>query len=348
MRRTVVSRRRSRGLNLVELLVALSLSVLLLAGVGTIFSSSRSTYVTNDALARIEENGRFALDAIAQDVRGAGYVGCNKNAVKHNMLNGGTTAGSLWNFGEGVRAFDAQSGGTWSPTLDTAHAPQPVSGSDALILHVPRPANPMLRLTSAMASPTDVINVRTYPPGHNGVFHDNQILMISNCESATIFEISDYDPQAGTIAHEADADGTATSPGNSSGSLQWPYDANSSVIAVQSVVYYVRLFDGVPTLYRRIDNGVPQPLAENIEMMQLRVGYDSNADRIADDNVVPSASTTHDRVVSVTIALLVRSPEPYGEAVSRTYQVLDTPVTINDRYMRKVFTTTALVRNIAR
>lgn len=347
MRRTFVSRRRSRGLNLVELLVAISLSVLLLAGVGTIFASSRSTYATNEALARIEENGRFALDAIAQDVRGAGYVGCNKNAVKHNVLNGGNTAGSLWNFGEGVRAFDAQSGAAWIPTLDTAHAPEPVSGSDALILHVPRPANPKLQLTAPMTSPTDVINVRTYPSGHQGVFHDNQILMISNCESSTVFEVTNYDPQAGTIEH-AETSGTETSPGNSSDSLEWPYDANSSVIAVQSVVYYVRLFDGVPTLYRRIDNAAPQPLAENVEMMQLRVGYDSNADRIADDNVIPSAATTHDRVVSVTVALLVRGPEPYGEAASRTYTVLDTPVTYDDQYMRKVFTTTALVRNTAR
>lgn len=348
MRRTFVSLHRSHGLNLVELLVAISLSVLLLAGVGTIFSSSRSTYATNEGLARIEENGRFALDSIAQDVRGAGYVGCNKNAVKYNVLNGGNTAGSLWNFGEGVRAFDAQSGAAWAPTLDTAQVPQPLSGSDVLILHVPRPANPMLRLTGAMASPTDVINVRTYPTGHQGVFHNNQILMISNCESSTVFEVTDYDPQAGTIQHGEDADGTATSPGNSTDSLQWPYDANSSVVAVQSVVYYVREFDGVPTLYRRIDNGAPQPLAENVEMMQLRVGYDSNADRVADDNVVPSTATTHDRIVSVSIALLVRAPEPYGAAASRTYTVLDTPVTYNDRYMRKVFTTTALVRNTAR
>lgn len=62
-----------RGLSIIELLVALALSMLLLTGVLQVFLSTRQTIATTDATARIQENGRFALGFIAQSARQAGY-----------------------------------------------------------------------------------------------------------------------------------------------------------------------------------------------------------------------------------------------------------------------------------
>ena len=62
------------GLSIVELLVALALGLLLMTGVIQVFLSSRQTYAANEAMGRMQENGRFALDFIARSARQAGYV----------------------------------------------------------------------------------------------------------------------------------------------------------------------------------------------------------------------------------------------------------------------------------
>lgn len=62
------------GLSIVELLVALVISLLLMTGVVQVFLASKQTYASNEAASRLQENGRFALEFIAQSARHAGYV----------------------------------------------------------------------------------------------------------------------------------------------------------------------------------------------------------------------------------------------------------------------------------
>lgn len=65
---------KQRGLSIVELLVAVVISMLLMTGVVQVFLSSKQTYASNEAASRLQENGRFALEFIAQSARHAGYV----------------------------------------------------------------------------------------------------------------------------------------------------------------------------------------------------------------------------------------------------------------------------------
>lgn len=69
------------GLSIVELLVALLISLLLMTGVVQVFMASRQTYATNEAASRLQENGRFALEFIAQSARHAGYVEAANSTV---------------------------------------------------------------------------------------------------------------------------------------------------------------------------------------------------------------------------------------------------------------------------
>ena len=68
---------RNRGFSLVELMVALVITLILLAGIGQIFLSSKKSFVIQDSLGRMQENGRYAMETLAQDVRRAGYWGGN-------------------------------------------------------------------------------------------------------------------------------------------------------------------------------------------------------------------------------------------------------------------------------
>ncbi|MEW5769537.1 MAG: PilW family protein [Pseudomonadota bacterium] len=65
--------KRQLGLSLIELLVAMTLTLLLALGIGTIYTGSSQTFRSQEDHARIQEAGRFALDVIGRSVRQAGY-----------------------------------------------------------------------------------------------------------------------------------------------------------------------------------------------------------------------------------------------------------------------------------
>ena len=74
--------RPERGFSIVELMIALLLGLILLGGVIQVFLSSRQTYNANEAMSRMQENGRFALEFIARSARLAGYTGPEFTSTK--------------------------------------------------------------------------------------------------------------------------------------------------------------------------------------------------------------------------------------------------------------------------
>ena len=68
--------KNQRGFTLIELMVALGLGVFITAGLLQAYISSKQLSEMEKALSRIQETGRFAMDAIVKDVRMAGYQGC--------------------------------------------------------------------------------------------------------------------------------------------------------------------------------------------------------------------------------------------------------------------------------
>lgn len=74
MNRTRLLRKAQTGLSLVELMVGLALGLVLMVGVLQVFLASRQTYASNEAMSRLQENGRFALELIAANIRLAGYT----------------------------------------------------------------------------------------------------------------------------------------------------------------------------------------------------------------------------------------------------------------------------------
>ena len=67
----------ARGFSLLELMIALALGLLLSAGILTLFSSTSQTNKLQNGLARLQENGRFAVTRMEGDLRMAGGQFCN-------------------------------------------------------------------------------------------------------------------------------------------------------------------------------------------------------------------------------------------------------------------------------
>lgn len=66
-------RKRIHGFTLVELLLAMAISIFLIGGVVLIQTSSRAASIEAERLSRIQENIRFTSDLLVRDIRNAGF-----------------------------------------------------------------------------------------------------------------------------------------------------------------------------------------------------------------------------------------------------------------------------------
>ncbi|EJN26614.1 prepilin-type N-terminal cleavage/methylation domain-containing protein [Pseudomonas sp. GM79] len=68
--------RTSRGFGLIELLIALALSLVVILGVAQIFIAAKNTYISQNTAAGMQEDARFVLSKMIQEIRMVGMFGC--------------------------------------------------------------------------------------------------------------------------------------------------------------------------------------------------------------------------------------------------------------------------------
>ncbi|QHC97763.1 pilus assembly protein PilW [Pseudomonas sp. R84] len=69
-------KRHQRGFGLIELLIALALGLIVVLGVVQIFIAAKNTYVSQNSAAAIQEDARFVLSKMIQEIRMVGMFGC--------------------------------------------------------------------------------------------------------------------------------------------------------------------------------------------------------------------------------------------------------------------------------
>jgi type IV pilus assembly protein PilW len=373
--KVIVANSRMRGFSLVELMVAVTVSSLLLVGVVALFASSRASYETTERLSRIQENGRFALDQLATDIRSSGYQSCARGTTPSRMSDYSisTVVGNpavtdppdiRWNFAVPVQGYDSVGANTWAPVLVGGELNPPAnSAGDILVLRIPRREVRALEVRTNQATGADPLQVYDVPSMRLAA---GDIASVADCEARAFFQVTGYNPGTGEIAH---AVGSQT-PGNWRDTLVHPFKKGAIVVPVVTTIYYL-----APTprndgdnetrnmsLYRKTAGAaLSDEIAQDIDRMEIQYGVDDGigTGNIAGDGRVDRYVTANDvggrweRVLTVQIALLARAPEEYGnDRDSVTYTLLTNPAGVavtagpfNDRTQRKVFTATLAVRN---
>lgn len=74
------ARARQRGVSLIELMVALVISLVLIAGAIQVYVYSRQNYDVNESVSRLQETARYALSVLEPDIRMANSWGLVKGA----------------------------------------------------------------------------------------------------------------------------------------------------------------------------------------------------------------------------------------------------------------------------
>ena len=180
---------RQSGLSLVEIMVALAVGVVLLTGVIQIYASTKSTYRMQDSLARLQENGRFALSFLTRDVRMAGYHGCTNFGPITNTLN---NPGSLqYDFSVGLTGFNDV--GASPPALLSGAGIVPIAGSDVVVVR--RNSDEPVRVVKNNSSAQLFVETLSQVPGGCADGTDKvsglcatDILMVSDCIKSRVFQ----------------------------------------------------------------------------------------------------------------------------------------------------------------
>ena len=140
-----------------------------------------------------------------------------------------------------------------------------------------------------------------------------------------------------TIAHS-----NSSNTGNRIG----VYGSDAFVMRMNQYSYFIGTNPaGNPALYRVGLSGNAEELVENVQDLQFRYGLDTNADGAVDSYSATPGNWT--QVVSVTVSLLMRSPDnslSTSHSPSRSTTV-PLPPTGTDRRLYQVYSATVGVRN---
>ncbi|NGP54796.1 PilW family protein [Thioalkalivibrio sp. XN8] len=304
---------RQQGLTLVEILVAILISLILIAGVIQIFVGTRQTYRFQDALARVQENGRFAAETISRDVRLAGFVGC-------------TTLISVTPNPVPPLAVD-YTRDTYIAAVPTGGAPATQApGTDSLTLRMLEPAT--MRLNVDMLNPGDVVTV---PANLQGV-QVGDVVGVADCNNVDLFTVN-------AVAGAGPVTVTPNAP------LRVAYVTGAELSRYREVTYFVAPgASGDLALWRR-DDGVDTELVDGVEDLWVRYGEDLDNDGAPDAYVDAGAVIDWSRIRSVRIALLLVSNEDNVTGGPQPVDFRGAAVAPADGRYRQVLTTTIGLRN---
>jgi type IV pilus assembly protein PilW len=360
--------RGARGFSIIELMVAVTLALIVTAGVMAAFLGSRSSFMTTSGTAAVSDNGRFALDFLQTAVRNAGYMACNTTHSQLSLLNAGPSA-VYYNYGQPLGGYEANntvsnaftlteppvapdaSTGDWLASsgpawpgggLDAALSGKVIKNSDVLVvystLRTNQPPAIVTNITNG-ASSFQVLNAYNLANG--------QLAVIADCAKSMVFQIS-------TVAGTTVSFATSGTPGNTASSFPVSFQVGAQVTPVDTTVYYIgKGADGDGALFSYDLNATSaftaSELVSDIENMQVLYGVDTTGTQTVSEYIPAQSVVDFNSVMSVKIAVLAASqpgavPKP---TVAPTYTLLGNTVTAPiDTRSRQVFEITVSTRNM--
>lgn len=331
-RQRASSRRRQRGMTLVEWMVSITIGLILVAGLLLLFAQQSSTQVELEKSSRQIENGRYAMQLLREDIQLAGYYG--------ELSSAGAPPGTL-----------PDPCATAVADLSAA-MPFAVQGYDALTADFS---------TNFAACPASFKSADNHVPG-------TDILVVRHAD----VDILPGSPVAGQVYLQTGLNASKTLLQSVlAAAADTTLDTSVfNLIKMDGTVaplrkYLVHIYYISPcsvaasgTCASSDDGGVPVPtlkrleltaagftttsLVEGVENMQIDYGFDAAAGDGAPDSYAKDAAAVADwaDLVALRIHLLARNNERsagYTDSKTYTLGLAGTTAATNDAFKRHVF-----------
>ena len=344
---------RQSGLSIIEVIVALALSLIITLGLTQIFTSNSQSFRVSEASARIQETGRLATSIIGREIRNSSYWGClGSQGVRDGRLNSilndtGFDVGAL------LRGLDAEDN-------------QGAGNSDVLYLGGVN-GNSAVRVTFQPSQ--QAANLRV---DDSDSFNENDILIVTNCSEGDIFQVTNLNTNNEVVVHNSG--NVSDGPGNSTQALSTNYNDDpdgASVFRPRQQRFYLQdnangarelVTDGVGITGSGIGNfSTPVALLQDVIDFQIQFGVDGDQDgqvNAWEDPVGLAAAgrTQADNTIAVRLSVLVRSPNDGVTDGAQEFcfpgwldcvadDTLLTTANANDTFLYRVYSTTITMRN---
>lgn len=348
------------GLTLIELMIAMALGLVLMIGILYVFQGSRQSFKHGDTMARIQENGRIAIDTISRDIRLTGFTSCLK-AENYRLSNVASPA-----FAFDITQQDFLFGRTYAGGADPIVGANGVANSHLITI---RHFSEFVRPISKEMPTKDADVFFNDDPGTPN-FQVNQIVAVGDCENIDVFRVSavQNNPAGGGVPATVQISHGLSH--NSSAELSTKYGATgkkSQLIQIIEFTYYIARTGRLNTagqpvfaLFRRptsdgvrlvADESDVEEIAEGIEDMRITYGVDTSAAPPNYSGVTSyirtnaMAANQWRQVISAQVELLVGSVESNALEARQTYVFDGAPVNAADLKMRTSVSTTNSLRN---
>lgn len=326
------------GISLVEIMVALTITLVLTLGLANVYLGSKQSYIFQENLSRIQENGRFAIEQIARDIRMAGYVfgECGSITELYNIIR----PTIISEMPEAEKDY-----------LNTFINSGFVSGERAN-------GQDILRLVRwDRTDPGFYFGTNRYNANSSQFFLDDHgydietgdIILVTDCKgNGDIFKASNVQEVGG---------GSGKNKGTNvvhAGNFNTPSPKLNGNYTDGGYLMRFKDFDMIEyrvnngSLERRLPNGNWQELIDGVVALQAEYGSDTNGNGSVDEYKTAdefSNSNEWGRVVSIRIHLLLRGTDQNLVDQIQTF-MLDAPFNVAaDRNLHQVVTTTVGIRN---
>jgi len=352
--------RSDSGFTMIELMVSLLIAMILLGGVFQIFVKSSDGNRRLNGLAAVLDNGRFAMSFMQTTIQGAGFRGCRANATITNNLN--NAANYAYNFAaQPIIGYDAGAG-AWTPALDPGLLPPLPVGVAAPLASMPGfPGSPGADIITVrgITGPADVVTAPMATTASaitlsgNNSFGQGSLLLVSDCNgNADVFQKTDVAP--GTAAHGV-AVGVPPN-GNVTPNLTIAYGTTASVVTIGTTTFYLGAGAAGPSSLWVRQGNAGFEMVEGVDGMQILYGITNNTDTSANRYLTANNVADWTKVVSVRIALLLRTVNTVTRQPDTNLYtllgvnyppgaLLGNNIRYNDLRLRRIFTTTITLRN---
>ena len=313
------------GVTIVELMVAMLLSVILGGAIISVFVNSTQSFNQDENILSMQDDARHALRQISFDVSMAGHYAdlvVPDVVTPDPSLAIGADCGPVGQLNWMYRTTDAGTAESLSITaLDNVTSAQVVAAHSCF-------------LGGEVLPGTDVVAIKRVVGGSAAALRNGGVYLRTNGTVGLLYR----EPMVAAPA-------IVVAPPNA----DWEFRPS---------IYYIRQFadvpgDNIPTLCRKALTGAgpsmtTECLATGIENLQLEYGIDTTSD--GQPNVFlsnPSLAQIQD-VVSARIFVLARTTEidtRYTNA--KTFSISNSPdYAPNDSFHRRVFSTSVSIQNI--
>jgi len=336
-------RRPEAGFTLIEIMVALAILTIAMTAVFATFSSQQLSYTNQNRVAEMQQNLRLAADMLVRDIRLAGYG---------LPMTTGTSADNV--------VLPATGNPHGITTMRALFPVDNTTGPDqfyVLYLYDMDANQPPAELTADMTATTSV----TVDNTAGFVAGGGELVLVTDRVTADLFQTT----SGGTATTLNFAIGTpvynalSLHQDNGVTRLYQVGTQPGSPPTVAAKARFVRYFiDNVtdpnhPTLMvdRLIAGQPPQPVADDIEDMQLSFGLDTNADGVVDTQRSTAGGTAISaaeipRIRQVVLHLVARSRRPEKSwNGSRPGAANHAAATATDGYRRRTIEVNIDVRN---